>query len=170
MVQFSAEVKNVKVVLKNLKDLQPETFKQLRRDMKNEIKPLVNLVKSSIPTTAPLSGFGKDEGRLGWDKTNPQSITISVPTALAGKNATNVVMITENSAAVSLVDKAGMRGGGRFPKKRLAANLSAKPGIGPAQRFGWRVFMKNMTLVYKAIDNIIEKVEKATNQKIKMGG
>jgi hypothetical protein len=170
MAQFSAEVKNVKVVLRNLKDLQPETFKQLRRDMKNEIKPLVGLIKASIPMTAPLSGFARDEGRLGWDRTNPQSITISVPTSLAGRNATNIVMITENSAAVSLVDKAGMRGGGRFPKKKLAANLSAKPAIGPAQRFGWRVLMKNMKLVYATIENIIEKVESATNQKIKMGG
>lgn len=167
MALFTAEVKNVKVVLRTLKDLQPETFKQLRRDMKNDIKPLVSLIKDSIPMTAPLSGFGRDEGRLGWDKTNPQSTTISVPTSLTGKNSANVVMITQNSAAVSLVDKAGMRDRGRYPERKLNQNL-IKKGKGKSQRYGWRVAMKNMKLVKEIIENIIDKVEQATNQKIKM--
>lgn len=168
MALFTAEVKNVKVVLRTLKDLQPETFKQLRRDMKNDIKPLVSLIKDSIPMTAPLSGFARDEGRLGWDKTNPQSTTISVPISLTGKNSANVVMITQNSAAVSLVDKAGMRGRGRFPERKLNENLTKR--LGKSQRFGWAVAMKNMKLVKEIIENIINKVEQATNQKIKMGG
>jgi len=167
MAIFHAEVKNVKVVIRQLKDLQPETFKQLRRDMKNEIKPLVSLIKASIPQSAPLSGFN-NEGRLGWDTTNPQSVTISVPTSLAGKNAANVVMITENSAAVSLVDKAGMRGRGRFPERKLDENLTRR--IGKSQRFGWKVALQNRQIINTAIENIIGKIEEATNRKIKMGG
>jgi hypothetical protein len=169
MALFTAKVKNVKVVMRTLKEVQPETFKQLRRDMKNDIKPLVSLIKDSIPMTAPLSGFGRDEGRLGWEKTNPQSITVSVPTAMSGRNSANVVMITQNSAAVSLVDKAGMRNRGRFPERRLNENLIRK-GKGKSQRYGWRVAIKNRQLIKEIIENIIDKVEQATNQKIKMGG
>jgi hypothetical protein len=161
---------STKQVLKHLKQVEPEVFKQLRRDMRNEIKPLVALIKQSIPATAPLSGLEND-GRLGWNTTNPKSVSITTSTALSGRGAGHILTIVQNNASVSLVDKAGMRnaprGRGRKPETRFGENLTRK--IGPSQRFSWRVLTKNRRLVIQAVENIIEKIETATNKKIRSG-
>ena len=171
MAKFQAQVKNVKPVLNELKKVQPEAFKQLRKDMRTDVNPLVNRIKAKIPPQSPWAGRMRDgfshNGRTAWTKTNPQSISINTPTSLAGRNAAKIVMITQNSAAVSIADKAGMRGmsSGRQPQKRFNQNIKGR--LGPAQRFAWRTTVNNIELVNEIIDNIIEKVEKATSQKIK---
>jgi hypothetical protein len=161
---------STKQVLRHLKEVKPETFKQLRRDMRNEIKPIVFLIQQSIPSTAPLSGMEND-GRLGWNRTNPKSVSIQTSTALSGKSAGNILTILENNAAVSLVDKAGMRnppvGRGRRPENRFGENLTRK--LGKSQRFGWRTILRNKRLVDRAVENIIKKIEDATNKKIRSG-
>lgn len=161
---------STKQVLRHLKQVEPETFKQLRRDMRNEIKPIVALIKQAIPDTAPLSGL-ENEGRLGWNKTNPKSVSITTSTSLSGRGAGHILSIIESNASVSLVDKAGMRnppvGRGRRPENRFGENLTRR--LGPSQRFGWKVINKNRRLVIKAVENIIEKIEAATNKKIRSG-
>jgi hypothetical protein len=171
MAKFTAEVKNVKPVLAELKKVQPETFKQLRKDMRSDVKPLVNLIKAKIPSESPFIDSRRDgfshNGRTAWNKSNPKSITVSTPTSQRGRSAATVVMVTQNSAAVSIADKAGMRGpnSGRQPHKKFNRNIARK--LGPPQRFGWRTAIQNLQLVEDIIENIIEKVEEATNRKIK---
>lgn len=169
---FTAQVKNVKPVLAELKQLEPETFKKLKREMRSDVKPLVNLIKAKIPLNSPfIDSFSRDgfthNGRTAWNKTNPQSITISTPLSQGGRGAQTVVTIIQNSAAVSMADKAGMRGirSGRQPQKRFNRNIAAK--LGPAQRFGWRTAMQNKERLEEIIIKIIEAIEFATNEKIK---
>jgi hypothetical protein len=171
MAKFTTEVKNVKPVLAELKKLQPETFKQLRKDMRSDISELVNKIKAQIPPQSPFIGSQRDgfthNGRTAWNKTNPKSISVNTPTSLRGRSSATVVMITQNSAAVAIAAKAGMRGirSGRQPQKRFNINIEGK--LGKPQRFAWRTTIQNKELVEDIIDNIIEKVEQATNIKIK---
>lgn len=168
---FTAKVRNVKPVLAELKRLEPETFKKLKRDMRKDVMPLVNLIKAKIPPQSPFQGSIRDgfdhNGRTAWRKTNPQSITISTPTSVRGRAASTVVTIIENSAAVAITDKAGMRGerSGRQPQKRFNQNISRK--LGPSQRFGFKTAIQNKALVEGIINNIIDKVEAATNANIR---
>lgn len=161
---------STKQVLKELKKVEPETYKQLRRDMRTEIRPIVTLIQQSIPMIRPLSGF-ENEGRLGWNRTNPRSISISQPLSMGGRGAKNILTLIENNAAVSLVDKAGMRnpprGRGRNPETRLGENLRER--LGSSQRFGWRVLTKNRRLLEQKMTNIIKKIEDATNKRIRSG-
>ena len=142
------KVKNVKTVVKQLKQFEPETFRQLRKDMRSDVKPLVQIIKNDIPMNPPLSGFIND-GRLAWDATNPQSVSINTPLAMGGKSAQTVVMVTTNSAAVALADKAGLRGdkSGRRPERKFNINMSNKTGK-KAQRYAWRTAVKNIKLIY----------------------
>jgi hypothetical protein len=171
MANFTVTVKNVKPVLAELKKVEPETFKTLRKDMRSDVAPLVNRIKAAIPPVSPFAGRMRDgfshNGRTAWNKTNPQSVGVSTPTSMRGKSAATVVMITTNSAAVSIAAKAGMRGmsSGRQPQKRFNQNIANV--LGPPQRFAWKTTVQNMALVTEIIDNIIEKVEEATNSKIK---
>jgi hypothetical protein len=171
MAKFGAEVKNLKPVLAELKKVEPETFKQLRKDIRTDVAPLVDRVKASIPANSPFMGSRRDgfnhEGRTAWNKTDPKSVTINQPTTQRGKSAQAIVMITTNSAAVSLAAKAGMRGinSGRQPKKRFNTNIRNK--LGEPQRFAWKTAVQNYKLVEEIIDNIMVHVEEATNSKIK---
>jgi hypothetical protein len=167
------KVKNVKKIVKDLKDVQPETFKQLRKDMRSDVKPLVQAIKGDIPMNSPFFGKKRDgfahDGRTAWDKTNPQSVSVNTPLATGGKSAQTVVMLTTNSAAVAIADKAGMRGdsSGRKPKQKFNINLNKVTGK-KAQRYAWRTTVRNIKLVYEIQTKIVGRIEKATNQKIKM--
>jgi hypothetical protein len=171
MANFTVEVKNIKPVLRELKNVEPETFKKLRKDLRSDVNPLVDRIKAAIPAVSPFAGRMRDgfshNGRTAWNKTNPKSVSISTPLSKSGRSAQTVVMVTTNSAAVSIAAKAGMRGenSGKQPQKRFNRNIAGV--LGAPQRFAWRTTVQNYELVTEIIDNIIEKVEEATNQKIK---
>lgn len=178
MADFALKVKinsytfdnSTKQVLKELKKVEPETYKQLRKDMRTEIRPLVTLIQQAIPMTAPLSGMDND-GRLGWNVSNPRSITISQPLTTGGRGAKSILTLIEKNASVALADIAGLRnppiGRGRRPENRFGENLERR--LGKSQRFGWRVINKNRRLLEQKVANIIKKVEDATNKRIRSG-
>jgi hypothetical protein len=165
MLKTTVEVKNLKPVLKELKEYQPEVFKALRKEMRTEVQPLVQKIKSAIPRTAPLSGIGRQKDRLAWDATDPQKIGINTSTSMKGKYQAEILVLTERSAAVSRVDWAGMRGNSTAPHKKFSENLTRKTGK-KAQRYGWRVTMQNLDLVYEISRRIIDRVNQETNRKI----
>jgi hypothetical protein len=166
MLTGSVKVKGLKPALAEIKKYQPEVFKQLRKEMRNDVKPLVEKIRSAIPRTAPLSGMRRQTGPKAWDATDPQKIGISTSTSMRGKYQAEILTLSERSAAVSIADWAGMRGNSSAPHKKFAQNLTRKTGL-KAQRYGWRVTMKNLDLVYEISRRIIERVNEETNRKIK---
>lgn len=166
MLTGSVRVKNLKPALAEIKKYQPEVFKRLRQDMRNDVKPLVEKIKSAIPRTAPLSGWQRQTGRKAWDATDPQKIGISTSTSMRGKYQAEILTLSERSAAVSIADWAGMRGRSSAPHKKFSENLTRKTGL-KAQRYGWRVTMKNLDLVYEISRRIIDRVNEETNRRIR---
>jgi len=166
MITGAVQVKGLKPALAEIKQYQPEVFKQLRKDMRTDVKPLVTKIQSAIPRIAPLSGMQRQTGRKSWDATNPQAIGIGTPTSMRGKNQADILVLSERSAAVSITDWAGMRGNSTAPHKKFAQNLTRKTGK-KAQRYGWRVTMQNMDLVIDISRRIIDRVNEKTNRNIR---
>jgi hypothetical protein len=166
MLQTSVQVKGLKPALREIKQYQPEVFKQLRKEMRTDVKPLVAKIQSAIPRVAPLSGMQRQKDRKGWDATNPQAIGISTPTSASGRNRQSILVLSEKSAAVSIADWAGMRGNSTAPHKQFSKNLTRKTGF-KAQRYGWRVTMQNYGLVIDISRRIIDRVNEKTNRRIK---
>lgn len=170
--RFNAEVKGVKKVVSNLKLIRPEAFKQLRRDMRTDIAPVVAQIKSVIPPVSPLSGFNHANRRPkfpGYNSSNPSAIGISTPTTMRGKNAASILTLSVTSAAVSILDQAGQRSDNplarALQKKRVGRNRRA----GLAQRFAWPALMMNLPLVNAAIAKILDKVAAQATARIKAG-
>jgi hypothetical protein len=121
---------DVKGLIRELEALEPGIKKQLVRDAKDIAKPIASTIKSSIPTTAPLSGMtrsypvasshttGDPEGRLGWGAGKPaNSVTIKFRTGRSRISAvTPLVAIWVNSPMTAIADVAG-KGGNRKAKK-----------------------------------------------------
>jgi hypothetical protein len=132
---------DVKSLLKDLEDLTPGLKKQLVRDAKFEAKDVVKLLKSQIPTTAPLSGMtrsypvkspkhltGDPNGRLGWGQGKPaNSVTVKFRSGRSRYTAvTPLFSIWVNSPMTAIADIAGK--GGMRKAKRITSEYAYKDG------------------------------------------
>lgn len=173
--QFGTEVRGVKEVIANLKMIKPEAFKQLRRDMRTEIRPVVVAIQSSIPEVAPLSGFNNANQRPpyafpGYNSgSKPKSIGISTPTTMRGMNAADILVLTERNAAVSILDQAGQRTNNNLARSLERKGVGRNRSRGRAQRFGWPTVMQNLELVNQSFSKILDKVAEQATARIKAG-
>jgi hypothetical protein len=125
---------DVKGLLRDLEALEPGLKKQLMRDAKDIAKPIASILKSQIPTTAPLSGMtksypvssakhltGDPNGRLAWGAGKPaNSVTIKFRSGRSRISAvTPLVSIWVNSPMTAIADIAGK---GNMRKARKVTN------------------------------------------------
>jgi hypothetical protein len=110
------EIQGVQFVVKELRNLDKDLLRQMRREIITEIRPLYTQIKSNIPATRPLKGFDHN-GRTSWNQ--PVRVTGKVSyRSRAGRN--NLVSIRTSSAAVEMADMAGKRN--NFDVGREGAN------------------------------------------------
>ena len=99
---------DVKALLKDLENLEPGMKKQLVRDSKDVAKPIVSIIKSQIPTVAPLSGMAH-HGRTGWGQGKPANqVQIKFRSGRSRYRAiTSLLSIWVTSPMTSIADVAG---------------------------------------------------------------
>jgi hypothetical protein len=91
-----------------LNRLDRELIKELRKDLALAASPLVNAIKSNIPTYAPIRGFNHN-GRTGWPK-KPIKLQVRLTTSRSKRRQrTETVKIILNNAGVQIADMAGKR-------------------------------------------------------------
>lgn len=129
-IQTSGEYK---LLMKQLRELEPDLRKQMRREIKAIAKPVETQIKANIPDTPPMSGMGGvirtktgnyviNEGRLRWDgqglrglqltakRYGPKQTTISQAMKATGRSlTTSLAKIIVRSAPVSMTDMAGRK-------------------------------------------------------------
>jgi hypothetical protein len=113
----------VKETLKVLQQIEPEMYKQLRKDIRSITAPAVSSIKSSVPSIAPLSGM-VNAGRTGWSGVNvTTNITPGQRSRAIGSTTANLVAISSTGKngqyGFNIVDMAGRGSGhGRRPKNQ----------------------------------------------------
>jgi hypothetical protein len=150
--------------LKRLKEIDPKLRTEFMRQAKNVARPVESSIKSEIPTVSPLSG-AMNRGRLGWGigKT-PTSTTIKF--SGAGKRSTSVtplLKIVVNSAAVSIMDMAGRKGGGNTPSGR--GMIRVLNGQKAASRYVYPGGLKAVDQAVAELKSIIDSVADFFNRK-----
>jgi len=125
---------DVKGLLRDLEALEPGLKKQLVRDAKLVAKPLVAIIKSQIPTTAPLSGMNHG-GRTGWgasmskkgNRIPANSVTVKFRSSRSRFRAvTPLLSIWVNSPMTAIADVAGK--GNMRKAKRVTNEYAYKDG------------------------------------------
>jgi len=118
---------DVKGLLKDLEGLTPGLKKQLVRDAKLVAKPLVAIIKSQIPTTAPLSGMNHG-GRTGWGSGKAaNSVTVKFRSSRSRFSAvTPLLAIWVNSPMTAIADIAGK--GSMRKAKTITSEYAYKDG------------------------------------------
>lgn len=118
---------DVKGLLKDLETLEPGLKKQLVRDAKEVAKPIVSIIKSSIPATAPLSGMNNN-GRIGWGAVKPaNSVTVKFRSGRSRYTAvTPLLSVWVNSPMTAIADVAGK--GNMRKAKKVTSEYAYKDG------------------------------------------
>lgn len=111
----------VKETLKVLQQVEPEMYKQLRKDIRQITASAVSSIRSNVPTVAPLSGM-INPGRTGWSGVNvTTSITPAQRSRAFGSTTANLVAISSTGRngqfGFNIADMAG-RGSGRGRRPR----------------------------------------------------
>lgn len=184
MTDEVVKFKGVKEMVGILKSVEPETLKQLRRDIRRIAAPAVSSIKSNVPSIAPLSGM-IGNGRTAW---SPAKVTVSITpnqrSRAWGSTTSNLAAIlTKGSTGQGLViaDMAG-KGGGRqrktetrvYPYKggqrshrvngqgaAMIRNLSKQPS-----RYVYPAIERQLPAIRSGVATTIEDVAKKINAKI----
>jgi len=172
---MTIEMKGLGETLRDLGKIEPELRKELNREIRNVLKPLVTDINNRIPPSPPLSGM-EHQGRTGWGNRKTSVIKIDARRPRRNVNATstskpvNVVRIITRGAPVAIVDMAGKAGGTksrREPKYRrpnFAEELNAR--LGDASRFMWRDIETNLGPTIAEMEKVVAEVVRQANREL----
>jgi len=108
---MSVEVYGIRETLAEIRDVDKDLFFEIRAFMKRGGDTLGRRIQGNIPMMAPIRGF-RHSGRTSWKPATTKTV-VSGRNARAGMdNATPLLQVIVNGAAVSIADMAG-RGGGK---------------------------------------------------------
>ena len=174
----------VKEMLQILKDVEPETYKKLRANIRQISAPAVSAIKTTVPAVAPLSGMIHN-GRTAW---SPPKVTVSITpnqrSRAFGSTTSNLAAILtrgQSGQALVISDMAG-KGGGRqrqirtrpYPYKggtrthRINGQgqkfISALPKT--PSRFVYPAIERQLPAIRSQVAITIEEVAKSINARI----
>jgi hypothetical protein len=115
MITPKVNADEIRRAVRELRKVEPETLKQLRRDLRSKIGPLAQQVAEAVPAEAPLSGMEGDWA-TGWTKVRP-SVTFTPGRSRKTGNHLISIRITpiEARRGLYIAELAGSRSAGKKP-------------------------------------------------------
>jgi len=169
---MTIQVKGVAETLRELGKINPSLKKELNKDIRNILKPLLSEINQSIPSAPPLSGMAHN-GRTGW--ANRKNSVIKIDTRKPRRNLNeprmsvpvNIVRITTKGAPVAIVDMAG-KGGGRVSRREAKYQRPnfASALLGNPSRFMWAKAADSLSMIEREMNDTIERVVRDANQEM----
>ena len=165
------QVVGVKDALRELGKVDKELGRQLRKDARKVMEPIVRDAKSNIPNTA-LSGMSRSWTSstsgvqlLPWDGTKARryvkaKTSTKRPREFAGVTRDLAVFYVSWAGGVNAIfDMAGRRS-----MSPMAANLTGK--FGPPSRIMWPAAEKNERQVTEGINRVVDEIVRETNDRL----
>lgn len=180
-------IRGLDAVVRELKDIDPNHVKAMRKEIITEIKPLYTMIKQAIPNSRPMSGMVHN-GRTRWNQ--PVRVTGKMSYRRRGNKST-LVSIRTVSPAVEMADMAGRVG--KFDVGREGAysgfsaeyNFRGSPrrhvlnGQGrnfvdvldarvgkKASRFVWPSVEKNKDYIVERLRKILDRYAEMVNRRL----
>jgi hypothetical protein len=166
------QVKGVAETMRELGKINPALKRELNKDIRKVLKPMLTEITQSIPTLAPLPGMIHN-GRTGWPNRKNPLIKIDARKPRRNLNEprmsvpVNIVRITTKGAPVAIVDMAGKAGGtksrreAKYQRPNFARALPGDPS-----RYMWRNAEKTLASVEREMSDTIERVVREANQEM----
>lgn len=149
--------------LRELREIEPRFFRQAVNDIKTDIQPVVEAVKSAIPATSPISGF-EHEGRTAYR--NPKKVRSRVSTRRPrGLQGANIITIRAESTAISILDMVGKST--KSPRTpQGAALIGTMNKRGKASRYVWPAVERNYPQIENSLRQTLGKISEQANKNL----
>lgn len=107
MIGVEISPQNIAPTLKAIRQLEPDTIKTIRAEIKGKLGSVMSEIQSAVPNEPPLSGM-RHNGRTAWKKPRV-SLQFSPALKLREKEYHPLVSITISGAAFKIAELAGSR-------------------------------------------------------------
>ena len=154
-------VVGIKDAMRELQKIEHDLAKQIKKDFKDVVKPVVNDAKLQV-VNLPLSGFKRNwkAGKLlPWSQTAVSRSIIARYSNRRRGNSLAVFSVTMKSPAGTIFDIAG-----RISANRLGSALDLL--YGRASRLMWPTYERHANQVNKNMADLVEKITDATNRRL----
>ena len=174
--QLSIREADLRNVLRELRQLDPNLRKQLQKDMKSDLSPVVNRLVKSVPNESPLSGFATRSSRgtaFNWGAVRGNVLT---PLGKRAKKPGFVPVVSmrfrsrgKTNAGFEIMELAGSKTQGKTPQGRamisaLNARFPIRQGLG---RFVIPDAKDEAPEVLRIAKGIIERYVALVNRRIR---
>lgn len=173
----SIEVAGVKEALHTLNRIDKEARRQLTRDYKEIVAPMINTAKILTPATPPLSGMAYrwNPGNRGdvfpWDDAKSDK---GMKPFVSGKKPKSFGGFTSHLATFGIrwsapgADVVEMSGKGNVPTakgKEMVAVLTAR--YGEPGRFLWRAYEQHKDEVEAGVEKLVKDLMRMLNERLR---
>lgn len=166
----------LKEALRDLNKLDPALRREISKDIRQVVKPLVDTINGRVPGGAPLSGMNHN-GRTGWARRKAVAIKLDTRKPRNHPNRpfhdiVSVVRVSTKDAPTAIVDMAGKAGGGssrrppQYRRPNFASALSSR--LGQPSRFMWRDIDGQVLEIQNNLAPIISRIEDEINRDLKV--
>jgi len=170
--QFSIKAADLKVLLAELKQVDPELRKTLQKEMRDKLKPFANTLKGAAPTQSPLSGFAKGVASSTRYTYAPPLASIKTPLGKRAKKPGFYPVVSMSfrgrakTAGLNIMELAAQ---GRTPQgvamvRALNSSFPVRSGLG---RFIIPEAKRNSGEVTRVARDVIEKYVALVNRRIR---
>lgn len=176
-VTVGIDVVGVKEALRTLNRIDKEARKQLTRDYKELVAPVINTAKTFTPATPPMSGMGYrwNPGNRGdvfpWDGSK---IDRGMKPFVSGKKPRQFNGFTSHLATFGIrwsspgADVVEMSGKGNVPTakgREMVAVLAER--YGQPGRFLWRAYEQHKDEVEAGVERLVRDLMRMLNERLR---
>ena len=174
----ASQIRGLEETLRVLKQIDPELYKESRKRIKNDAKPMIQAAKDKLPDV-PMSGWGVSRARMqdikgrktlrtasGFPVYNPASAKRGVTLSIRNKRRKGyggrslLVAMVQNDAGGMIFDYARQSSNNNLFVKGLNSR-NPKPS-----RYMWKAAEENMGSVNASLRASIRDVEKTINRRL----
>jgi hypothetical protein len=160
-VDSTVTIVGIKEALRDLQKVEPDVAKQIKKDFKEVVKPIVDDAKSKI-VELPLSGMQRNwkAGKiLPWSQSAVAKSIIARFSNRKRGNSLAVFSVTMKSPAGTIFDMAG-----RGSANRLAAALDTL--YGRPSRLMWPTYERHADQVNQNMQQLVNQIIDETNRRL----
>ena len=167
-MQSSIKISGIKETIAELKKLDPELLKQMRKDIKKEpgLVAAMSAIKSKTPPTSPLKGM-LHGGRTGYGKPRVSTSfrpSVRLDTAKQRSIVTINTAPPKNAIGFQIIDLVGR---GNRSNSAKAEGMKQKLG-GQPSRYVWKAIEGKEAGLSQGVVNIIEDYSKKANVRLRV--
>lgn len=172
MITAELNADDVSRTFRVLRKLDPESVKELRKELRSELNPMAKAIAAKYPTNPPLSGFMQTFGRWGWGKvTGTVKVTPGKSRRGAGRNRVVSLSMNYQSATPFVIEMIGRRNKGISPQGQALYNQVQNlfPSWPNGGRIYYREFQDKWRIAYNASEDIINRWSDKVSRELNSG-